>query len=183
MRACHVPRMPHFERLRLKMWMPSRSGVQISAVTLSFTLPGGIRRRLPLTFLAFSTPLTGLLSLRTFREFSGLLRFSLALSLLSFAGLLPGLAFRGLFPFALTLTGLLTFSVLGHLRFGGFFRLALSLAGLLPFAVGRFSFAFFSGLTRRIHSPPRLRRFFGRTRLAGGIRPCWVAWLTLLGLV
>ena len=31
--------MPHFERLRLKMFTPSMSGVQMSAVTASFSLP------------------------------------------------------------------------------------------------------------------------------------------------
>ena len=39
MRACQVPRMPHFERLRLKMSTPAMSGVQMSAVTASFVLP------------------------------------------------------------------------------------------------------------------------------------------------
>ena len=39
MRACQVPRMPHLERLRLKISTPSMSGVQMSAVTTSFCLP------------------------------------------------------------------------------------------------------------------------------------------------
>ena len=39
MRACQVPRMPHLERLRLKISTPSMSGVQMSAVTASFSLP------------------------------------------------------------------------------------------------------------------------------------------------